>query len=297
MYFLANRDIEIACDESVVRAFGDETKSAYALALIGFEERRGGFLPLYNNFAKNAIKERIVLIMKQKRKSAVAKILAILLVGVIALGTVFVNANTSDAGVLPPASPVGVISNEYSDDPDPMPSVVYADTIVEAVPAPYVHYYSIFITLPNPLALNRESCAPYVHYYTISHTLDMGIVNAVLESIRLSQNTSSRTVNALSVEFNVPIWTLDELVDEHSAETLRFGFTCSTCGGDVSVHSTTTFNWIRTTTPPIINRDGTRSYEFSRTIVWEWRCDSHSCRIFGQTTSVEVRWFNSLALP
>ena len=34
MYILFNRDIELACDESVIRQFGDKSKSAYSLMLI-----------------------------------------------------------------------------------------------------------------------------------------------------------------------------------------------------------------------------------------------------------------------
>ena len=33
MYILFNRDIELACDESVIRQFGEKSKSAYSLML------------------------------------------------------------------------------------------------------------------------------------------------------------------------------------------------------------------------------------------------------------------------
>lgn len=59
MYILANRDIELSCDEAVVRLFGETTKAAYARALISMEETKSGFAPLCNNFNKNAIEERI----------------------------------------------------------------------------------------------------------------------------------------------------------------------------------------------------------------------------------------------
>lgn len=68
MYVLANRDIELSCDESVVRIFGERMKSAYALTLIGLEEKKSRLNPLASNFNKNAIEERIVSIMKMKKK-------------------------------------------------------------------------------------------------------------------------------------------------------------------------------------------------------------------------------------
>ncbi len=67
MYALANRDIELSCDECVVRILGEKEKSAYALALLDMEESKSGFSPLYNSFSKLAIEERIVSIMKYKK--------------------------------------------------------------------------------------------------------------------------------------------------------------------------------------------------------------------------------------
>lgn len=46
MYVLANRDIELSCDETVIRQFGENTRAAYAKVLISMEETRSGFTPL-----------------------------------------------------------------------------------------------------------------------------------------------------------------------------------------------------------------------------------------------------------
>ncbi len=80
MYILANRDIELSCDEAVVRLFGARSKSTYARVLIGMEEARGRLTPLCNNFSKNAIEERIIAIMKTRRTSRIAMCVAIALV-------------------------------------------------------------------------------------------------------------------------------------------------------------------------------------------------------------------------
>jgi len=83
MYILFNRDIELACDESVIRQFGEESKSAYSLMLINMEATKSGLLPFCNNFSKNAIEERITAVMKIKKTSLLAIcIAAILIVGV-----------------------------------------------------------------------------------------------------------------------------------------------------------------------------------------------------------------------
>lgn len=80
MYILSNRDMELSCDETVIRSFGDTTKSAYARTLISMEENKSRFTPLCNNFSKNAIEERITAIMKMKRTSVWVTALAVLLV-------------------------------------------------------------------------------------------------------------------------------------------------------------------------------------------------------------------------
>ena len=52
MYILANRDIELSCDEAVVRLFGENAKTDYAQALISMEETRSGLTPLCNNVCR-----------------------------------------------------------------------------------------------------------------------------------------------------------------------------------------------------------------------------------------------------
>ena len=76
MYILANRDIELSCDEGVIRHFGAGSKSAYALSLIHMEEMKSSLMPFGNNFSKNAAEERITAIMKLQKLSIPAYILA-----------------------------------------------------------------------------------------------------------------------------------------------------------------------------------------------------------------------------
>ena len=91
MYVLANRDIELSCDETVVRTLGETMKSAYALTLIGLEEKKSRLTPLVNNFSKYATEERINAIMKIKKTSFMAIMLALALV----IGTVTVFATNA----------------------------------------------------------------------------------------------------------------------------------------------------------------------------------------------------------
>jgi len=101
MYFLANRDIELSCDEAVVQTLGTVKKSDYALALIGMEEKRRLFAPLCNNFSKNAIEERITAIMKSKRiKGSLLFSFALVIGLMIAFGTSAVESKSKAPSTL-----------------------------------------------------------------------------------------------------------------------------------------------------------------------------------------------------
>lgn len=76
MSILANRDLELACDENVIKYFGRDMRASYALALISMEEQKSMGVAWANSFNKNAMEERIVAIMKEKKVSILACVLA-----------------------------------------------------------------------------------------------------------------------------------------------------------------------------------------------------------------------------
>lgn len=80
MYVLANRDLELSCDERVMNTLGGKEKASYALTLINMEETRSRCFSPYNHFSKLAIEERIEAIMKYKKASVLALALAVALV-------------------------------------------------------------------------------------------------------------------------------------------------------------------------------------------------------------------------
>lgn len=84
LYFLLNRDIELSCDECVVRRLGGDSKAVYARTLIAMEEKKSGLLPLYSNFSRNAIEERIKEIMRAKKITVGITIASVALIAVIA---------------------------------------------------------------------------------------------------------------------------------------------------------------------------------------------------------------------
>lgn len=75
MFLLANRDMELRCDERVLRQFGRSARREYALTLLDMEERRCGLSPLASSFSMTAIEERIKT-MKNMKKTGIASALA-----------------------------------------------------------------------------------------------------------------------------------------------------------------------------------------------------------------------------
>lgn len=95
MYLLFNRDLELACDEQVVKRLGMDSRTPYALTLIGMEEKRHSLMPLCNGFGRNAIEERIKAIMKIKKTSLWAMGAAAMLV--IAVTALFATTAAADS--------------------------------------------------------------------------------------------------------------------------------------------------------------------------------------------------------
>ena len=95
MYVLANRDLELSCDEWVMDTLGGREKASYALTLINMEETRSRCFSPYSHFSKLAIEERIEAIMKYKKASVLALALAVALV---------VSATTAFAASAAPSS-------------------------------------------------------------------------------------------------------------------------------------------------------------------------------------------------
>lgn len=144
MYILFNRDIELTCDEGVVRQFGEKSKAVYSLTLINMEEKQSGLLPFCNNFSKNAIEERITAIMSMKKTTLLSSATAYLIAG----GIVTVFATSAQSKDTPPSLvPIDPTSYER------LPSDSFSDgTIIEIDGK----YYEIHINNNKYTAVLKE---------------------------------------------------------------------------------------------------------------------------------------------
>lgn len=120
MYILANRDLELACDETVLRRYGLTQKSSYALALVGMEEHRSRPAPLASGFSRNALKERITAIMTSRRITPAAMAAAVLVTGLT----------------------VGVFATSAPADPVSAKTASLAERSPETTPSDYTEPYA-----------------------------------------------------------------------------------------------------------------------------------------------------------
>ncbi len=78
MWVLANRDLELSCDEAVLRRFGAERRQAYAMALVNLAARNGG--PLALGFGGSSAEKRIRAILGFRPAGALRRVFAAALV-------------------------------------------------------------------------------------------------------------------------------------------------------------------------------------------------------------------------
>lgn len=194
MYILFNRDIELSCDECVIREFGRENRSAYARMLIRVEERKNLFAPFCNNFSKNAIEERIESIMKTKRASFITWVLAcMIVVGTTGVFATSVQADEGDISTIEGSDEYEEIKNGmlYSDmDEDAMTLTGYSiseDTVVskndgmaiEQIIDPerfkiYEQFGMTYDVNKNQLTFNGKSVRWFEDYYPVDGTDQAG---------------------------------------------------------------------------------------------------------------------------
>ena len=151
MLALANRDLELACDEQALRAAARERRRAYARALLRLEEMRARPLPLGSAFGKSGVEERIAAIVKRRPVSRAALALALL------LAALTLAAFTAPAA--PASAPSAPASAPAAPAPTPQPGIARAS----AAPAPTSEQPDVPETISlSPLP--EEAFAAYAPY-------------------------------------------------------------------------------------------------------------------------------------
>jgi beta-lactamase regulating signal transducer with metallopeptidase domain len=118
-FILMNRDIELSCDEGVIKNIGSESKSKYAEMLIDLTQRRRAPFLLFNAFSTNATKERVRSIMKFKKTTITGVVASIAIVAssvAVFATSAAVPEQDSYAEILQPVNPAELIQLAETDE-------------------------------------------------------------------------------------------------------------------------------------------------------------------------------------
>lgn len=160
MYALANRDIELSCDEAVVRSCGISSRGAYARTLLAMGEREGGLVPLLQSgFGKTALEERIGAIMRIRRTSLAAAAASLALVVAIpaALATSAVEEPAAQTGSESGATDTQPVSPESTASDGDAPEAIDSDNY--AVPVSDGSSTAYFATFGGTTSLSDANPA------------------------------------------------------------------------------------------------------------------------------------------
>jgi len=172
--------------------------------------------------------------------------------------------------------------------------------IGETMDVPYVHYYSVFISMPHPIppVVFTADGEVYVHYYSIfleypCHEWVANLISREGITDALIEKLNGYGISIFSGE-GLPYQEIDILS--------ILSISCFTCGEwPVQLLRTQYGHWMFTGQmnphPPQTHPDGTRSYRYERGITSEWRCVNTFCRREGIHVTIEPRWFNTFNRP
>lgn len=85
-FVLMERDMEMSCDEAVIRRIGADEKQAYSLALLQLSSGDGGLKSVPVAFGEGNVKGRIQNVLQWHRRRIVTVVSLVLLLGILAVG-------------------------------------------------------------------------------------------------------------------------------------------------------------------------------------------------------------------
>lgn len=111
-------DMEISCDEAVLRRSDEKTRAQYAESLLQFAARQNGYFGLALTFGEPSVKERIKGILKYKRKPLIVSGIAVVCLLVLGIGLLVKPQSTESANSME-AAQSGEAGQELQATPAP----------------------------------------------------------------------------------------------------------------------------------------------------------------------------------
>lgn len=101
MYIFANRDIELSCDEALLKQHSPEYKKRYLLALIDLEEKISKPGVFCSSFCKHPTEERIKVMLKRDKTTLRTRILAFFITSMLLLLSTGMTASAASLNRMP----------------------------------------------------------------------------------------------------------------------------------------------------------------------------------------------------
>ena len=138
MVVLANRDMELACDEAVLCALGTDVKKVYALTLLDMAQRKTRPSPLCSGFVRGGAETRIRAILRFRRAPVWAGVCAAVVF--LALGCALTTQAVQSPVSAPAPLPAQVEFVEETPQVEPVPVAEPVVTEPEIAPDPAPTY-------------------------------------------------------------------------------------------------------------------------------------------------------------
>ena len=134
MVLIANRDMELACDEVVLCTLGADIKKAYALTLLDMAQRKTRPSPLCSGFARGSAETRIRAILRFRRTPAWAGVCAAVVF--FALGCALTTQAVQSPVPAPAPAQVELVEETPQVEPVPVAKPVVTEPEIAPDPAP-----------------------------------------------------------------------------------------------------------------------------------------------------------------
>lgn len=122
MYSLVNRDIELSCDEAVVRRLGNASRPAYAMTLVRFAELKEMSLFAFNSFGKSVLTQRVNEVMTKKKTGILSFMsgfaMCLLVMGAVAVSSYMNNAPVGTNNGIEPAAVPETVNTDVDSNAD-----------------------------------------------------------------------------------------------------------------------------------------------------------------------------------
>ncbi|QEH67190.1 M56 family metallopeptidase [Cellulosilyticum sp. WCF-2] len=139
-FFMAGKDMEMSCDEAVIKSLGNDVKKAYSSSLLSFAvgKRHTGLIPLA--FGEGSTKSRVKNVLSYKKPSF--WVVSIILIGIFLLSVgLLTNPITFSTALV--AKEVDLTKFESSIIGSEMPRILYADRNKVIFEASGVYVYDL----------------------------------------------------------------------------------------------------------------------------------------------------------